>query len=70
MLAMSAAYDQHRTETDSERQVRLAREAELIAEAEAEADAGLCIPAAAVNAWIDSLGTENELPMPRPSLRR
>ena len=33
----------------------LAWEARLIAEAEAEADAGLLIPSAEVKAWIDSL---------------
>jgi predicted transcriptional regulator len=63
---MSAAHQQQRAETATERDARLAREAELIAEAEAEADAGLLIPAAEVNAWIDSLGTANERPMPQP----
>jgi predicted transcriptional regulator len=36
----------------------------MIAEAEAEADAGLLIPSADVKAWIDSLGTANPLPKP------
>ena len=46
----------------------LAWEARMIAEAEAEADAGLLIPSAEVKAWIDSLGTANPLPMPtRPA---
>jgi predicted transcriptional regulator len=48
----------------------LAREAVLIAEAEAEADAGLLIPAAEANAWIDSLGTADPLPMPQPAKTR
>lgn len=42
----------------------LAWEARMIAEAEAEADAGLLIPSADVKAWIDSLGTANPLPVP------
>ena len=42
----------------------LAWEARMIAEAEAEADAGLLIPSAEVKAWIDSLGTANPLPVP------
>jgi predicted transcriptional regulator len=44
----------------------LAWEARMIAEAEAEAEAGLLIPSADVKAWIDSLATANPLPMPRP----
>jgi predicted transcriptional regulator len=64
---MSAAHQHERSETATERHVRLAREAELIAQAEAEADAGLLIPAAEANAWIDSLGTANELPLPQPA---
>jgi predicted transcriptional regulator len=39
----------------------------MIAEAEAEADAGLLIPSAEVKAWIDSLGTAKPLPMPSPA---
>lgn len=42
----------------------LAWEARMIAEAEAEADAGLLIPSADVKAWIDSLATANPLPVP------
>jgi len=45
----------------------LAWEARMIAEAEAEADSGLLIPSAEVKAWIDSLGTAEPLPMPRPA---
>ncbi len=48
----------------------LAREAASIAEAEVEADAGLLIPAAEANAWIDSLGTANPLPMPQAAKTR
>jgi len=62
---MSGAHRQQRAETAAERDARLAREAELIAEA--EADAGLLIPTSKVDAWIDSLGTANELPLPQPA---
>ena len=47
----------------------LALEAKLIAEAEAEAEAGLLIPSSEVKAWIDSLGTANPLPIPLPAMR-
>jgi predicted transcriptional regulator len=64
---MSAAHQHQRSETATKRHARTAREAELIAEAEAEADAGLLIPAVEVNAWIDSLGTAKERPLPQPA---
>ncbi len=41
-------------------------ELRLIQQAEAEADAGLLIPQADINAWIDSLLTGNPLPPPEP----
>ncbi len=47
---------------------RLAWEAEMIAEADAEIEAGLYVDAADVDAWVDSLGTDHELPP--PSVRR
>jgi predicted transcriptional regulator len=47
----------------------MAWEARMIAEAEAEIAAGLLIPSAGVGAWIDSLGTANPLPIPRPGTR-
>jgi predicted transcriptional regulator len=53
-------------ETEAERQRRLAWEAEMIAEADAEIAAGLVIEEADVDAWIDSLGTDHELPLPQP----
>jgi predicted transcriptional regulator len=40
-------------------------EARLIAEAEAEADAGLLIPFEEVEAWLNSLDTDNPLPKPQ-----
>ncbi len=53
-----------RCETAADRQRRLAWEAEMIAEARAELDAGLFVGAAEVDAWIDSIGTDHELPLP------
>ena len=55
-----------RPETTAERRDRLTREAEMIAEALASAQAGLVVDEAEVDAWIDSLGTEHELPVPYP----
>lgn len=51
-------------ETDAERQHRLAWEAEMIAEAEAEVAAGLYVDWQDMRAWIDSVGTDHELPLP------
>lgn len=56
-------------ESEAERRRRLAWEAEMIAEARAELDAGCYVDAAEVNAWIDSIGTDHELPPP-PTRRR
>jgi predicted transcriptional regulator len=55
-----------RSETEAERQRRCAWEAEMIAEADAEIEAGLFIEEVEVDAWIDSLGTDHELPVPQP----
>ena len=43
---------------------RLPWEAEKIAEARAEPDTGLYIDSSDVDAWIDSIGTDHELPLP------
>ena len=51
-------------ETEAERQRRLAWERERIAEAEADIAAGRVVDSAEVEAWIDSIGTDNELPVP------
>ena len=51
-------------ETEDERQTRLACEAEGIARARASVAAGYYATAAEVDAWIDSLGTDNPLPVP------
>ena len=53
-------------ETAAEKRRRLAREAEMIAEAEADIAAGRLIDEAEIDAWIDSIGTDHELPPPRP----
>lgn len=52
-------------ETPDRRAQRLAREAGLIAEAEADVTAGRVVPLDDVEAWIDSLGTGHERPVPR-----
>ena len=52
------------TETEAERQARLAREADRIAEARADVAAGRLVDAAEVRAWVDSLRTANPLPVP------
>jgi predicted transcriptional regulator len=52
-------------ETEVERKARLAWEAEGIAEARADVVAGRLVDAAKVDAWIDSIGTSHELPVPR-----
>lgn len=53
-------------ETEAERERRLAREAEGLARARASVAVGYCATSAEVNAWIDSLGTGNPLPVPYP----
>jgi predicted transcriptional regulator len=44
---------------------RLSHEAKLIAEARASAASGRIVSEAQVDAWVDSLGTDQELPPPR-----
>ncbi len=56
--------DTPRPETEAERQDRIAWEAEGIAEADAELDAGLYVGAAEMRAWVESIGTDHELPPP------
>ncbi len=51
-------------ETEAERQARFEWEAEGIAEADAEFDAGLYVDVADVRAWVDSLRTDTPLPLP------
>ncbi len=52
-------------ETEAEWQRRLAWERERIAEADADIAAALIIDAAEIDAWIDSIGTDHELPPPQ-----
>jgi hypothetical protein len=68
-----------RPETETERQHRLARETDardptgterrrrLTLQGLADVDAGRLIDDAAMQAWADSLGTDQELPPPQPS---
>jgi predicted transcriptional regulator len=51
-------------ESEEEKKRRLAWEAEMIAEADADIAAGRLVDSALVDAWIDSLGTDHELPVP------
>jgi predicted transcriptional regulator len=47
---------------------RLAREAVMIAAALEEAAAGKTVSSEQIDAWVDSLGTDHELPSPRSGL--
>lgn len=51
-------------ETEAERQRRFAWEAARIAEADADIAAGRLVDETDVDAWIDSIGTDHELPVP------
>ncbi len=51
-------------ETEAERQARIAWEAEGIAAADADIAAGRLVDAAVVRAWIESIDTDHELPVP------
>ncbi len=62
---MSPAPVAKHDETEADRERRIAWEAERIAEAAASADAGQLIDEAEIDAWIDSIGTDHELPPPR-----
>ena len=53
-----------RAETTVEKRRRLAWEAARLAEAYADIAAGRLVDSEDVDAWIDSIGTENELPVP------
>ena len=59
----------HRTETDADRQARLAREAAMIAEARAEVARGEVVDFEDVEAWIDRWDTPPEKPRPLPRPR-
>ncbi len=51
-------------ETEAEQQARIVFEAAGIAEARAELDAGLYVDADEIDAWIDTIGSDHELPPP------
>jgi predicted transcriptional regulator len=53
-----------RAETEAERQARIAWEAAGIAEAQADVAAGRLVDAAVVRAWVESIDTDHELPVP------
>jgi predicted transcriptional regulator len=53
-----------RPENAVEKRRRLVREVAMIAEADADIAAGRLVDSAEVDAWIDSLGTGHELPVP------
>lgn len=53
-------------ESDAERKSRLAREAALIAKADTDVAAGRVVDFADVEAWVESWGTADELPSPKP----
>jgi predicted transcriptional regulator len=51
-------------ETDADFAARIAWEAERIAEARADVAAGRLVSSSRVKLWIDSIGTDHELPPP------
>jgi predicted transcriptional regulator len=53
-----------RPETAADRQRRIAWDAAMIAEADADIEAGRLVDSAKVKAWIDSIGTDHEAPVP------
>jgi predicted transcriptional regulator len=53
-------------ETAEQHAARLAGENRLLNEAESEAERIGTIPIEEIRAWVDSWGTANELPMPKP----
>jgi predicted transcriptional regulator len=53
-------------ESEDAKRRRIAWEAERIAAADASIAAGYYATSAEVDAWIDSLGTDNPLPVPYP----
>ena len=56
--------DTPRPETEVDRRRRIAREAALIAEADADVAAGRLVSSVEAKAWIDSIDTDRELPVP------
>jgi predicted transcriptional regulator len=60
-----AGFPSPRKETAKAKEMRIAREAEMIAEAHASLVAGRVVPIETVTAWVDSWDTDHELPQPR-----
>ena len=56
--------DEAVSETEAERARRIAWEDERIAEADADVAAGRMVSSERVNEWLDSIGTDHELPPP------
>jgi predicted transcriptional regulator len=54
-----------RRDAEADGQRRLAWEVAMIAEADADIAAGRLVDEAEMDAWIDSIGTEQELPVPK-----
>jgi hypothetical protein len=53
-----------RSEADTERQRRLTWEVEMTAQADPDVAAGRGVDSAEARAWIESIGTGHELPVP------
>lgn len=61
-----SAVPPHRTETEAERHARIQREATVIAQAEADIDAGLGIDDDDLEQWLDALEHDETAPLPAP----
>ena len=59
-----------RPETAEERTARIAREAEIIAKARADLDAGLGIDDDDLEAWLDDLDHDPDMEIPTPAVPR
>jgi hypothetical protein len=53
-------------ETAEAHRLRLAREAAMLAEAEAQLASGEAVPLEALEAWLDRLEQDEAAPLPRP----
>lgn len=55
-----------RSESEIERESRVRREAEMIAQGRADIDAGLGIEDDALEDWLDALDRDEDIPLPSP----
>lgn len=55
---------EHRPQLGAERQRQIGREAEDIAKADVDVEAGRLVDSADVKAWIDSIGSDRQRPVP------